>query len=212
MRVISSSTSDLAANRATSARTRSSTPPSRTSRRRSPRRARYAATASGTSGATSARRWRISATRASRASASFAPSRARAAASSSSARRHKSASTVRLRSSSSAASASTPGQRNTSAVRSGATPGNALAASAARLRSCWIAWTLSCCCTATALLKLRRQSTLPRAMRPAISSRSMGSAARSSSATRNCRSRKREFTERSSRCRAPRGDSAVATA
>ena len=57
-----------------------------------------------------------------------------------------------------------------------------------------------------------RQSTLPRETRAPICSRSAGSSARSSSAMRNCRSRKRALTERSSSASRPRGESADAAA
>jgi hypothetical protein len=57
-----------------------------------------------------------------------------------------------------------------------------------------------------------RQSSLPRETRAPICSRSAGSSARSSSAMRNCTSRKRALTERNSSVSLPRGESADAAA
>ena len=110
-----------------------------------------------------------------------------------------------------ARSASTPGQRSTSATRSGAGLGKRLAAprrASARRRASAAGVEALRLRGAPTSLKKKRQSTLPRDDARGDRSRSSGSSARSSSATRNCRSRKREFTERSSRLSAPRGDSA----
>src|SRR5439155_449231 len=130
--------------------------------------------------------------------------------------RSASARCARRRSSSSSpsGSATTPGQRNTSATRNGAASGKVFCASAARLLNRAIASAFKRCgrCGTSLSFRNTRQSILPRATRARIRSRSLGSSERSSSATRNCRSRKRAFTERYSRLSVPRGESAAAAA
>jgi len=125
-------------------------------------------------------------TRSRTVAASFSPSRLRVAMSSSSARRQSSAAMRRSVSSSAGASAITPGQRSTSAMRSGGASGNALRAASPSVlrRDKTSAFSLTTPSAASAASD-SRQSTLPRDTRSAISSRSIGSCARSSSAMRN---------------------------
>src|SRR5205809_881372 len=143
-----------------------------------------------------------------------APPRSRAATSWSSAAWHSRWAITRSVSSSPSGSATTPGHRNTSATRNGAASGKVFCASAARLLNRAIASAFKRCgrCGTSLSFRNTRQSILPRATRARIRSRSPGSSERSSSATRNCRSRKRAFTERNSRLSVPRGESAAAAA
>ena len=144
--------------------------------------------------------------------ASFAPSRERVAAKSSSS--SCTSTTQASRSAAARSSPSTPGQCSTSPTLKGCASGIAaltfrdVSASAASKPS----FTLICGAAAVGGVTETRISTLPRLTRAWISSRNAGSTERSSSASRNCTSRKRPLTLFTSAASDAVGSSRVAAA
>src|SRR6266568_2460828 len=143
---------------------------------------------------------------------SFSPSRERVAANSS--RSSRTSATQASRTSAERSSPSTPGQCSASPTHSGCASGIAVrtlretSASAASSAS----FTLICGAAPAGGVTETRHSTLPRPTRAWISSRSIGSTARSSSGSRNWTSRKRPLTLFSSAASEATGKSRVAAA